>query len=318
MAFRKPKKSKIGGKFLVYGFAGEGKTFFGLTFPNIAAVDSETGLGFYEDEDIEINGKKYNNLVLVDTTSDLDELEENLDALIDGELEGIDTFLIDSETKFYISMDIGATEVEERKAKAKGKEVDTRSKWGRVKNINMKMQQAKITASAMGVHVVSVAQGKTVTDDDNKVIGYTMDAHKSLSFDYDTVLRFYTETNKQTKERKYYAEVIKDRTRVTKVGDIIENCTYDIWKSYFDARNGLETSGANFRKDLNNSTTSVLNDAEQSVKLAEELKTVIKKAGVEKKQEIKEILKDLEIDIKNIDISTPEVIKKAIDQVLSL
>ena len=56
MAFRKPAKTKIGGKFLTYGFTGEGKSYFGLTFPKIGAIDSETGLAFYEDTDIEING----------------------------------------------------------------------------------------------------------------------------------------------------------------------------------------------------------------------------------------------------------------------
>ena len=127
MAFRKPRATKIGGKFLVYGFSGEGKSYFGLTFPKIGAIDSETGLAFYEDTDIEINGKTYNNLAFVDTTSDLDELEEDLDNIIDGDVD-IETLLIDSETKFYNTMDIGATEAEEKKAKLNGKVVDARRK----------------------------------------------------------------------------------------------------------------------------------------------------------------------------------------------
>ena len=306
MAFRKPAKTKIGGKFLVYGLSTEGKSYFGCTFPKIGAIDSETGLAFYEDSDIAINGKKYNNIVFIDTTSDLDTLEENLDSIIEGDVD-IETLLIDSETKFYNTMDIGATEAEEKKAKQSGKAVDARSKWGRIKNINMKLQQAKITVSAKGVHVVSTAQGLEITDDDTKkVIGYKPDAHKSLKFDYDIVLRFYVEEDKKTKERRYFAEVYKDRTNVTKVGQIIENCTYDVWKSYFDKRNGIGsvTSGANFTKDLKNSTDSVLNNAELSTKLAKDIKEFISEHKTETSilKQLKTIADDSSIDMKNLDL----------------
>jgi hypothetical protein len=314
MAFRKPAKTKIGGKFLTYGFTGEGKSYFGLTFPKIGAIDSETGLAFYEDTDIEINGKKYNNLVFVDTTSDLDELEEDLDSVIEGDVD-IETLLIDSETKFYNTMDIGATEAEEKKAKLSGKAVDARSKWGRIKNINMKFQQAKITASAKGVHVVSTAQGLEITDDDTKkVIGYKPDAHKSLKFDYDVVLRFYAEEDKKTKERKYFAEVLKDRTNVTKVGQVIENCTYDVWKEYFDKRNsiGSETSGANFTKDLKKSTESVLNNAELSTKLAKDIKDFIgeHKTETDILKQLKAIADNFTIDLKNLDLEEPKKLQE--------
>ena len=52
MAFRDAKKAKIGGKFLAYGDTGSGKSYFQLTFPKIACVDSETGVGFYEGVEI--------------------------------------------------------------------------------------------------------------------------------------------------------------------------------------------------------------------------------------------------------------------------
>ena len=87
--FREAKAAKIGGKFLSYGESGSGKSTFQLTFPNVACIDSETGVAHYEGKDITLNnGKTYNNLLLVDNTSDLDELEEDLDAFIDGEYDG--------------------------------------------------------------------------------------------------------------------------------------------------------------------------------------------------------------------------------------
>ena len=301
MAFRKPAVNKVGGKFFVLGLPACGKSYFGLTFPNSACIDSETGLAFYENEDVEINGKKYNNIKLIDTTANLDDLEQNLDSIIEGELDGIETLVIDSETKFYNSMDIGATEVEERKAKAKNKEVDTRAKWGRVKSINVKFQQAKISASAKGMHVVSVAQAKEVTSEDGKrVIGYAPETHKSLPFDYDVVLRFYKEKNAKTGEIEYFAEVEKDRTGVTKDGQKIKNCTFDIWKDYFDKRNGLKTTGANFSKDLTDSVNSVLCDSELQEELATEIVSKMKVMDKSKAPELRELMKTLEVELKDL------------------
>ena len=314
MSFRDVKKTKIGGKFLVYGFSGTGKSFFGCTFPKIAAIDSETGLGFYEGEDLEIAGKTYNNLVSVDTTANLDDLEEDLDAINEGEMEGIETLLIDSETKMYNTMDIACSEVVEKKAKLSGKNVDTRTKWEMVKNINTKLQQAKISASAQGFHVVSTAQAKDIMGgkDNQEVIGHTYDAHKSLKFDYDIVLYFYTERDKITKELKHMAIVEKDRTRTFNEGEILENPTYDLWKPYFDKRNGLEVNGANFTKDLKSSITTVLTDSEKSEKLAKELKSMIlkNKDNKEFSSKAKELFKEEDISPARLSEATPEQLKK--------
>lgn len=319
MAFRKAGAKKIGGKFLIYGYTGSGKSQFGLTFPKIGAIDSETGLGFYEGKDIEIGGKTYNNLIFVDTTADLDELEEDLDSVLDGETD-ISTLLIDSETKFYNTMDIGCTEAVEKKAKLEGKNPDTRAKWGKIKNINMKFQQAKISASAKGIHVVSTAQGVDVTDDNNKIVGHKPDAHKSLKFDYDVILWFYTEKDKKTGEIKYFAEVEKDRTNVTKVGQIIENCTYDIWKDYFEGRDSLKTSGANFSSDLKNSTKAVVTEVEKAEELSKEIKALIKEksANEDNKPKIKDILKDSGVDIKSMNMEEVETLKTLLDNLKQL
>ena len=205
MAFKKAEKTKTGGKFLFYGLEACGKSYAGLTFPKIAAMDSETGLAFYEDRDIEIGGKKYNNLVFIDRTSDLDELESNLDALIDGEFDGqVETLMIDSETKFYGTMQIGAMEVEEERARRKGENPDTQTismqQRGRMKLLNLKLQQAKLTLSAKGVHLVSIAQEapkyKSGKGNTMEVVGVKPDMHNSVPFDYDTIIRFYTEETK--------------------------------------------------------------------------------------------------------------------------
>ena len=88
MSFRDAKAAKIGGKFLVYGESGSGKSTFQLTFPKVACIDSEAGVAHYEGRDITLNnGNTYNNLILVDNTSDLDELESDLDDFLDGEYD---------------------------------------------------------------------------------------------------------------------------------------------------------------------------------------------------------------------------------------
>lgn len=320
MSFRKAKAGKIGGKFLVYGESGSGKSTFQLTFPRVACVDSEAGVAHYEGKDISINnGNTYNNLVLVDNTSDLDELEMDLDSFLNGEFDNkIDTLSIDSETKFYGTMQVGAQEVEEKRARKKGGNVDdaniSQRSWGRIKILNLKLQQAKIDLSTKGVHVISVAQATDERDKSGeKVIGVKPDMHKSVKFDYDTVLEFYT--TEESDGIHYYAKVLKDRTNVTKRGDIIENPCYDVWKDYFEDMNELETNTTSYNKDIKTSSESMEDKAERSAELAIEFKEILKKLKDNKEGLLKvnKLLKDKSIDLKKLDIQLPETLTELID-----
>lgn len=321
--FRKAQAAKIGGKFLSYGESGSGKSTFQLTFPKVACIDSETGVSHYEGREITLNnGNKYNNLLMVDNTSNLDELEEDLDAFINGEYDGqIETLSIDSETKFYNTMQIGATEVEERRARKKGGDVDDAGisvkQWGRIKIINMKLQQAKIDLSSKGTHVVSVAQEVEIKDDDGKkVIGYKPDMHKSVKFDYDTILRHYTKKDKDGNVT-FWAEVIKDRTGVTKVGQQIENPCFDIWKDYYDKMNGLETNKTSYKKDLATSTESMVDEADKAEVLAGEWKELMKRLKDDKNMDaiskVNTLIKDKKIDVKKIDMQPVNVLTELVD-----
>ncbi len=368
--FRKAQAAKIGGKFLSYGESGSGKSTFQLTFPKVACIDSETGVSHYEGREITLNnGNKYNNLLMVDNTSDLDELEEDLDCFINGDYEGeIETLSIDSETKFYNTLQVGAQEVEERRARKKGGDVDdagisvkqwgrikiinmklqqakidlsskgtqeveerrARKKggdvddagisvkqWGRIKIINMKLQQAKIDLSSKGTHVVSVAQEVEIKDDDGKkVIGYKPDMHKSVKFDYDTILRHYTKKDKDGNVT-FWVEVIKDRTGVTKVGQQIENPCFDIWKDYYDKMNGLETNKTSYKKDLATSTESMVDEADKAEVLAGEWKELMKRLKDDKNMDaiskVNTLIKDKKIDVKKIDMQPVNVLTELVD-----
>lgn len=319
MAFRKARSSKIGGKFLAYGYEGSGKSWFALTFPDVACIDSETGNAHYEGKNITLaNGNTYNNLKIVDNTSDLDDLENDIDEIMES--EDIQTLDIDSETKFYAAMQVGATEVEERKARRKGGDVDdtvvSQRQWGRIKIINMKLQQAKIDLSSKGKHIVSVAQATEVyegTGENRKLIGIKPDMHKSVKFDYDTILEFYKEENGE--EVKYFAKVKKDRTNVTKVGQIIENPSYDIWKDYFDAMNDLSTNETTYKQDIKTSTESMVDKAERSEELAAEFKDILKalKDNKEALSKVNKMMKENEVDLKKLEMQSPETLSELID-----
>ena len=329
MAFREAKATKIGGKFLAYGETGSGKSWFQLTFPNVACIDSEAGIGFYENKSITLNnGKTYNNLKLVDNTSDLDTLEEDLDAFLDGEYEGeINTLSIDSETKFYSTMQVSALEVEERRARRKGGDIDDAGisvkQWGRIKLINMKFQQAKIDLSSRGMHIVSIAQQTEVKDDKSeKIIGYKPDMHKSVGFDYDVVLRFFKKKNKDNDDCIYYAEVIKDRTGVTKVGSIIENPCYDIWKDFFDGISNLDTLKTSYRNDLDKSTDDMIDKDDKAEDIVSEWKPLMKEltasGNTSAVKQINAFIKDKGLNIKNMTAESPDILAELLDLTKSL
>lgn len=327
MAFREAKATKIGGKFLAYGETGSGKSWFQLTFPNVACIDSEAGIGFYENKPITLNNNKtYNNLRLVDNTSDLDTLEEDLDDFLNGEYDGkINTLSIDSETKFYSTMQISALEVEERRARRKGGDVDDAGisvkQWGRIKLINMKLQQAKIDLSSKGIHIVSIAQQFDVKDDKGeKVIGYKPDMHKSVKYDYDVILRFF---KKETKDGlSYYAEVIKDRTGVTKVGSIIENPCYDVWKDFFDGMTNLEALHTSYRNDLNKSTEDMIDKDDKAEEIVSEWKPLMKEltasGNTSAVKQINAFIKEKNLNIKNMTAESPEILAELLDLTKSL
>ena len=322
MAFREAKAVKIGGKFLAYGDYGTGKSWFQLTFPDVACIDSEAGVSFYEKKPITLNnGNTYNNLKLVDNTSDLDTLEEDLDAFLDGEYDGtIQTLSIDSETKFYSTMQISSLEVEERRARRKGGDVDdagiSQKQWGRIKLINMKLQQAKIDLSSKGTHIVSIAQQAEIKDNKGeKVIGYKPDMHKSAGFDYDVILRFYKKDDGT--DCKFFAHVIKDRTGVTKVGSVIENPSYDIWKDFFDNKSSLETLTTSYRNDLDKSTESMIEKSDKAEDIIAEWKPIMKSLSESGNstavKQINAFIKDKNINVKNMTAEDPNILSELLD-----
>ena len=242
-----------------------------------------------------------------------------MDDFLNGEYDGkIETLSIDSETKFYGTMKVGAQEVEEKRARKKGGNVDdaniSQRSWGRIGILNLKLQQLKIDLSTRGINVVSVAQGTDKRDKSGeKIIGVKPDMHKSVGFDYDTVLEFFTK--EEADGTHYYAKVLKDRTKVTKRGDIIENPCYDIWKDYFEGRSKLDTNQTSYKKDIKTSTDSIEDKAEKAEELVAEFKEVLKsfKDNKEALLAVNKLMKEKDVSLKNLELQSLETLTELID-----
>lgn len=290
--FRKPSTKKLGVKVLVYGDTGAGKTLFGLSFPKIFALDSETGIAFYEGE--------APNLLEVANTQDFNELSEAIDEvteIVADDITAVGSLLIDSETKFYQNLTDTALTLEEKKARKAGRDVmDSNISvrgWGRIKSVATRLQNLKIDLSAKGVNVISISQAEDVKQKigDNFVkVGEKPVMAKGASFDYDIIIRLFVEKNSKG-EFEYKGEILKDRTKVCKLGQIVSNPSYAIWKDHLEGRKG-NTIDSSLAKDAEKAMTKLEEEdkkAEQTV--VDKFREVMQKADANVKAKASELIK---------------------------
>ena len=311
--FKKVEETKTALKVLAFGASGSGKTTFALSFPKIVAIDSEAGMEFYK-------GNK--NLKYILNTTSADELEEAMTEIEDELIDEIGTLVIDSETKIYENQQHSALNLVEKRARKKGQSVEdaniSQREWGKIKMISKRMQSEKIKLSSMGINVVSIAQMKEIKEkkgDTFVVTGYAPDSGKGIEYDYDVVLRLFTEKDKSGSEI-YKAEVLKDRTGTFKRGQVIENPNYNMWKSIVDGRADKKENILDFAKDIDKDENTLKAEVETAEELTEELKNLIKR--VSDKAAIKNKFNELGIDVKNIQASEPKVLIEAIEFTKSL
>lgn len=279
--FRKPSTKSIGFKVLIMGEKGTGKSLFSLSFPEVYALDAETGMAFYE------NHKEYGkNLKAIANTQDFNELQEAIEEMTDLESG---TLVIDSETKFYQNLTDASLQVEEKKARSQGKDVMDSAVsmrgWGRIKSIATRLQNLKIDLSAKGVNVISISQ----IDDVKKKIGENFVKvgekpvmQKGAEYDYDLVLKLFVETDPSGKT-VYKGETLKDRTGVTNVGHITVNPSYETWRLFLEARNGADKIESTLSKDSSKAKMALeQEDSETEKTVVEKLKDVMAKGDVQK------------------------------------
>lgn len=332
MGFQKVEEvlSHVGGKVLVFGKQGTGKSTFVGTFPNINLVDTEDGQTYYL-------GKNKNIKGVMRTVSEK-EVQETLDELNDEEiLKTFDTIVIDSGTKLYENMQSAAYEVAEnraRKQRSKGADIDlddiniSQRDWGHIKRWNQQLATSYILFSEMGKWCVVTAHQKDEMRDATKAekktlgvdkikIGEIPDLAKKAEHDFDIVIQTFTEETDDG-ETVYKAKILKDRTGVTKRGDILENISFDIWKDNWEEtkKYGVKTAinlNESIEKDVK-AMTAEINAAEDIVAEWKPLMKSITESG--NKTAVKQInsfIKDNGINVKNMTAETPEVLNELLD-----
>lgn len=308
---KEEKLSQVGGKVLAFGGTGSGKTTFALSFPKINIIDAEQGAEWYlEDND--------NILNIMDTTSATD-LQEALDDLNDEDMIGeFDTVVVDSMTKFYENLQHCAYDIVERrtkKQKDKGKDVDTEDlnlsprEWGHIKRWNQQLVTSAILLSTLGKWFVATAHAKDITEEigsgmNKKTIkvGEKADGDKKIGYDYDIVIRTFVEKDEATGEPHYKAEILKDRTKVTKVGDIIENPSYEIWKDKFESMKKYGQKKVDMTQDIEKDSQHFQSEVEELESMITEFKDTMKTWKKEgKTDDIKTVLGKL----KELNITDP-------------
>lgn len=228
--FRKPAASKKGLMLLAYGDSGVGKTTLALSAPKVAAIDSEKGMSWYEGREA---GK---NLVGVFNTQDFFKLEDAMNEVKEDH-EGVESLVIDSETKFKENIEEVYIEIEKKRARKNHKDPDDANisirSWGQIGQVSNHLQNKKLDLASAGINVISIAQQADIKDEKGKVLGHKPAMKKNADYDYDVVL--YLFVKEAEGKTRHYAKVMKDRTETFAIGQIVENPTFDMWQKVTDA-----------------------------------------------------------------------------------
>ena len=269
--FRKPNSVKQGLKILGYGTDGSGKSIYGLSFPEVVILDAEAKMGVYE------NNPKYNKnmLGLLNTQ----EYEKLLQAL--GEVSGgktCKTFMTDSMTYLYSGMQVSSMEHEEKKAEEAGKDKEdvivAQRGWGKIKLNVCRLRGHKAQGSSRGINLYDTAHEKDIMQKvgkENVKIGEEPDIAKNSKHEYDVILHFKKEKNIATGQMEYFAIVDKDTTNTFKVGDRINNPTYDnTFKTYIESMANNQIVETNYDKAIEN---NMKEEEERPIKFGELVKS---------------------------------------------
>lgn len=273
--------AKTGIKILVYGASNAGKSTFSGTFPKINLVDSEQGQNFY------LEGNP--NIIKVLPTQSFSQVQKAMEILSNPKfISEFDTIVIDSKTKLYENMKDTAEAMVKKKAiraKAKDPSKDIEDinlsprEYGHIKRWNSTLNNMFLLLSSLGKITVITAHQKDIVKETKvgdkvvtEVIGYAPDLHKKENYDYDIVLRLFTEKDMVTGKILHKAEIIKDRVISENTGKTIDNPSYEIWREVFEKMSSREKVMAiNFNKDVEES----VNDLEdETIKIEESISAI--------------------------------------------
>lgn len=291
--FKVAELTRSGLKVLVFGKSGVGKSTFGLSFPEIVAIDTEDGLAWYKDNP---------NLKKILNTTSADTVEEALEEIEDELLDEMQTFVVDSETKIYENMQLSGLEVAERRARTKGQDVNdaniSQREWGKIKLITKRIQSSKIMLASKGKNIISVAQEKDLKENraGNWVtVGYIPDTGKGLDYDYDIVIRL-TADEDENGNVQYKGHIRKDRTGVTKRGQTVDNPSFEIWREIFEESATKKEDVKDFASDIGRDQKKMTSELKTMEELTDKFKEKMKVLKPEGQSKVKKKLQDVGID----------------------
>lgn len=264
-----------------------------------------------------------------------------------------DAILIDGTTIFRLTSEMGLLELSkkrntikadkdglvgsERYVKIQGSDLEFKD----YKKLAQTGQNLILELMAIGIHVVLTAREKDLTeqkiDKNGQVvsipIGKTFDSFKGIDFNVKTVVRTYQDEE----TGQICAKVIKDRTKVHKAGEIIEDPTLLDWavavernadKKEFVLKNDLhkaveieqkmyEEEANELVSELSSSSTSNSNETEVKNLRAKiiELRNSLPPA---KKSSAKTVLQEKGLPIKYADVTDTVILKEVIEVISNL
>lgn len=327
--------SHVGGKVLVFGKTGTGKSTFVGTFPNINLVDTEDGQTYYIGKNKNIKG--------IMRTVSASEVQETLDELNDEDsLSTFDTIVIDSGTKLYENMQTAAFEVAEgraRKQRAKGNDVDlddvnlAQRDWGHIKRWNQQLATSYILFSTMGKWCVVTSHQKDEFRDATKAekkslgvdkikIGEVPDLAKKAEHDFDIIIQLYTEEDDEGKTH-FMGKILKDRTQVTKKGDKIENLSFEIWRqNWEDTKKYGVKAGVNLNIGVEKDIKAYANEEAKADEIIAEWKPLFKgiaeSGNTAAVKTVNKFIKDNGLNLKALNAESPDVLQELLDLTKSL
>lgn len=209
------RQSKL--KIFVYGGYKTGKTMFGLSFSKagrVAVIDTEGGTNLFGDlyDFDSLHAKDYGTVMQA-----IEEIKKD-----NGKTW--QTVIIDPITVIWEMLQDAGIRLADARAKRNQQQgviidvVLTQRDWGILKRHYTQLMTMLI---GLPVHVIIIARQKDITDSNGNKIGVTFDTEKRTAYIPDIILRLVNENG------KYKAIVEGDRSRTYKVGQTIENPSYD-------------------------------------------------------------------------------------------
>lgn len=274
MGFQKPEKFAEGVRFLLWGEFATGKSPSALSFPKQALIDADSGTSFHSYDNVLT---KTNTLIFKELNEDLDELEDD-----DELFNQIQTFNVDSITRFAENQEHAALKVVEQRARKAGRLIEGEGLSFKERGV-IKLHYDRFFAKMLnyvklGKNLVFIAENKDknetrIDSNGNQTfvkVGEMPNMQKKAEFDFDVVIYCYLDNGEPM------GRVIRDKTNTFNPGDIIEKPNYSHWKEAIEKK---QSGKKRTKAELDNFEDAIDKEAKHFASLDEDgtdLETIIK------------------------------------------